>query len=201
MTAVSPYRHWHFFDAYPPGFLRAVYRGNGIPLPWGNLAMVSDPCPRWAVFRMLEQARTSQPASQISVLIDGERSLLYCCHSVRTKDMAGNPHVLSVGVDLVPALESQGIEAGQVVTAIGQACRRHAGQAPVPGEAASAIRAVGRVLNIEWISDALDAPASVICPRSSACPRTPRCSTTTPASRAAEIADVRQEILDERGHA
>lgn len=34
MTAVSPYRHWHFFDAYPPGLLRAVYRGNGIPLPW-----------------------------------------------------------------------------------------------------------------------------------------------------------------------
>jgi transcriptional regulator with XRE-family HTH domain len=30
MTAVSPYRYWHYFDAYPPGFLRAVYRGNGI---------------------------------------------------------------------------------------------------------------------------------------------------------------------------
>ncbi|MEO8223748.1 MAG: DUF3612 domain-containing protein [Gammaproteobacteria bacterium] len=197
MTTVSPYRYWHFFDAYPPGFLRAVYRGNGIPLPWGNLAMVSDPCPRWAVFRMIEQARTSQPASQISVLIDGERSLLYCCHSVRTKDMAGNPHVLSVGVDLVPALESQGIDAAEVVASVGQACRRHAGQAAVPTQAAQAIRAVGRVLNIEWISAALDSPASVICPRSSACPRTPRCNTTTPTSRAAEIADIRQEILDE----
>lgn len=197
MTAVSPYRYWHFFDAYPPGFLRAVYRGNGIPLPWGNLAMVSDPCPRWAVFRMIEQARTSQPASQISVLIDGERSLLYCCHSVRTKDMAGNPHVLSVGVDLVPALESQGIDATEVVASVGQACRRHGGQAPVPAQATQAIRSVGRVLNIEWISEALESPASVICPRSSACPRTPRCNTTTPTSRAAEIDDVRQEILDE----
>ena len=54
MTAVSPYRYWHFFDAYPPGFLRAVYRGNGIPLPWGNMSLVSDPCPRWAVFRLLQ---------------------------------------------------------------------------------------------------------------------------------------------------
>ncbi len=197
MTAVSPYRHWHFFDAYPPGFLRAVYRGNGIPLPWGNLAMVSDPCPRWAVFRMIEHARTSQPASQISVLIDGDRSLLYCCHSVRTRDMAGNPHVLSVGVDLVPALESQGIDAGMVVTSVGQACRKHGGQAAVPGEAADALHAVGRVLNIEWIGEALKSPASVICPRSSACPRTPRCNTTAPTSRAAEIADVRKEILDE----
>src|SRR6185437_8889101 len=34
MTKVSPYPYWHFFDAYPPGYLRAVYRGNGIPLPW-----------------------------------------------------------------------------------------------------------------------------------------------------------------------
>src|SRR5262249_6959623 len=41
MTKVSPYPYWHFFDAYPPGYLRAVYRGNGIPLPWGNLAQVS----------------------------------------------------------------------------------------------------------------------------------------------------------------
>ncbi len=55
MTAVSPYRHWHFFDAYAPGYLRAVYRANGIPLPWGNMSLVSDPCPRWAVFRLLQQ--------------------------------------------------------------------------------------------------------------------------------------------------
>ena len=33
MTAISPYRHWHFFDGYAPGYLRAVYRGNGIALP------------------------------------------------------------------------------------------------------------------------------------------------------------------------
>jgi len=50
MTKVSPYPYWHFFDAYPPGYLRAVYRGNGIPLPWGNLAQVSDPCPTGRYF-------------------------------------------------------------------------------------------------------------------------------------------------------
>jgi len=30
MTAVSPYRHWHFFDAYPPGFSARGLSGNGI---------------------------------------------------------------------------------------------------------------------------------------------------------------------------
>ncbi len=37
MTVVSPYPHWHYFDAYGEGKLKAVYRGNGIPLPWGNM--------------------------------------------------------------------------------------------------------------------------------------------------------------------
>ena len=102
MTAASPYPYWHYFDAYPPGYLRSVYRGNGIPLPWGNMAMVTDPCPRWAVFFMLRKGERQAPSSQISVLQDGDRSLLYCCHSLRTMDSAGNPHVLSVGVDLTP---------------------------------------------------------------------------------------------------
>ncbi len=197
MTAVSPYRYWHFFDAYPPGFLRAVYRGNGIPLPWGNMAMVTDPCPRWAVFRMLDQHRGSGPTSQISVLQDGDRAFLYCCHSVRTKDMAGNPHVLSVGVDLVPAFESQGLDAQEIVQGVAQACRRHGGQANAPAAAAKAMTAVSKVLNIAWIVDALASPASIICPRSTACPRTPTCEPMRTASRVAEISEVRQEILDQ----
>jgi hypothetical protein len=196
MTAVSPYRHWHFFDAYPPGFLRAVYRGNGIPLPWGNMAMVTDPCPRWAVFRMLDLQRGGSPTSQISVLQDRDRALLYCCHSQRTKDMAGNPHVLSVGVDLVPALESQGLDADALVQRTAEACRRRGGEGALPAGAVSALKAVGKVLNIAWIGDALSSPASMICPRSSACPRTPSCEPRKAASRATEISEVRQEILD-----
>lgn len=194
MTAVSPYRYWHFFDAYPPGFLRAVYRGNGIPLPWGNMAMVTDPCPRWAVFRMLHHHRGTGPVSQISVLQDGGQARLYCCHSVRTKDMAGNPHVLSVGVDLVPALESQGLDADSVVQSVAHACRRHGGQAAVPASAAKAMTAVSKVLNIAWVADALESPGSLICPRSTACPRTPTCEAMK-AGRAAEISEVRQQIL------
>ncbi len=199
MTAVSPYRHWHFFDAYSPGFLRAVYRGNGIPLPWGNMAMVTDPCPRWAVFRMLHEPRRHRPASQISVLHDNDRQMLYCCHSLRTRDMAGNVHVLSVGVDLGPALESQGFDAEAITESIAAACRRQTGRASVPAESAKALRAVGRVLNIAWIGDALEpttGTASLICPRSTACPRTPTCVALASGSRAAEIDVVRQEILE-----
>src|ERR1700691_6355826 len=179
MTAVSPYRHWHFFDAYPPGYLRAVYRGNGIPLPWGNMSLVSDPCPRWAVFRLLQDTpaaapKRQGPESQISVMQDGKRELLYCCHSLLTRDAIDEAHVLSVGVDLLPALDAQGIDGESVVAAVADSCRRGGGDGRIPSAAAASIRAASQVLNIAWIADALDSPASVICPRSGACPRQPR---------------------------
>jgi transcriptional regulator with XRE-family HTH domain len=181
MTAVSPYRHWHFFDAYPPGFLRAVYRGNGIPLPWGNMSLVSDPCPRWAVFRLLKDAPQSTPAilkpkSQISVMQEGKRARLYCCHSLLTRDALDEVHVLSIGVDLLPALEAQGFDGEEVVAAVAESCRLGGGDGKIPAEAAANIRAASQVLNISWIADALDSSASVICPRSGACPRQPPCA-------------------------
>jgi hypothetical protein len=194
MTKVSPYPYWHFFDAYPPGYLRAVYRGNGIPLPWGNMAQVSDPCPNWAVFRMLGANRGPERGSQISVLRDGDQSLLYCCHSRRTNDMAGNPHVLSVGIDLAPALRSHSVDAEELVATITEACLEHRGEARIPQAAAEAIKAAAKVLNIAWVEDALSSPARIICPRSAHCPRTGHCDGAS-ASRAREITDVRNEIV------
>jgi transcriptional regulator with XRE-family HTH domain len=195
MTKVSPYPYWHFFDAYPPGYLRAVYRGNGIPLPWGNMAQVTDPCPHWAVFRMLDET-TEMRASQISVLRDGNQSLLYCCHSHRTLDMAGSPHVISVGIDLVPALRSHAPNAEQIVDSITTECMQRNGETTIPKEAEAAIQAVARVLNIAWIEDALLRPARIICPRSTFCPRTQPCDAAR-VSRAREIRDVRAEIIGE----
>jgi hypothetical protein len=163
MTAVSPYRHWHFFDAYPPGFLRAVYRANGIPLPWGNMSLVSDPCPRWAVFRLLQQTPDAapvadRPKSQISIMQDGKRARLYCCHSLLTRDALNAVHVLSVGVDLLPALEAQGYEAEGIIAEIAASCREGGGNGIIPPDAAASIRAASQVLNIAWIAAALDSP-------------------------------------------
>ena len=193
MTKVSPYPYWHFFDAYPPGYLRAVYRGNGIPLPWGNMAQASDPCPQWAVFRMIE-GHHKESGSQISVLRDHDRSLLYCCHSLRTRDMAGNHHVLSVGIDLAPALDANGADSAEIIGTIAAECLQRRGDAPIPRTAATALRAAARVLNIAWIEEALVHPARIICPRSSRCPRPERCEAAVP-SRAREVTDVRAEIL------
>jgi hypothetical protein len=180
MTAVSPYRHWHFFDGYPPGILKVVYRGNGIDLPWGNMSLVPDPCPHWAVFRLLQagdppSGEPARPSSQLSIMESASGARLYCCHSLRSVDAADVPHVLSVGIDLAPALEAQGLDARGLVGEIADACRQEGGAAAVPPSAARRLREVAHVLNIAWIEDALEREACTICPRSSACPRVPRC--------------------------
>ncbi|MGH8275918.1 MAG: DUF3612 domain-containing protein, partial [Steroidobacteraceae bacterium] len=108
------------------------------------------------------------------------------------------PHVLSVGVDLAPALDANGVASAPVTEAIFRECLHRRGQARIPREASQALGAVANVLNIAWIGDALTQPARVICPRSTRCPRPERCEGARP-SRAREIADVREEILGREG--
>jgi transcriptional regulator with XRE-family HTH domain len=174
MPSVSPYPHWHFFDAYPPGNLRAVYRGNGIPLPWGNMTMVTDPCQHWAVFRMFG-ARSRKPTSQISVLRSGADKRLYTCQSIRSKDAAGNMHVLCAGVDLAPALRAQGIEPLEIIDAVEASCNAGGGSGAIPAPVQKQLQSVGRILNIGWIAEGCRKPATIICPRSSSCPRDNKC--------------------------
>jgi transcriptional regulator with XRE-family HTH domain len=193
MTKVSPYPYWHFFDAHAPGHFLAVYRGNGIPLPWGNMTQAPDPCPHWAVFRMLGNERNDS-SSQISVLREHDRWQLYCCHTLRTRDMAGNAHVLSIGIDLAPALVSNEAAHAQIAESIGEECSRKGGEARIGRGAAEAIRAVAHILSIGWVEDALQKPARIICPRSSRCPRHGRCDMGS-ATSLRDIIDVKREIL------
>jgi hypothetical protein len=113
---------------------------------------------------------------------------------MRVRDMAGNPHVLSVGVDLAPALDSNGTNSAELIGSLFEDCLARRGEARIPKGATQVLGAVANVLNIAWIEDALSQPARIICPRSTRCPRSDRCEGARP-SRAREIADVREEIL------
>src|SRR5260221_5202960 len=115
-----------------------------------------------------------KPKSEISVMQDGKRARLYCCHSLLTRDALDEVHVLSVGVDLLPALDAQGFDGEEMVAAVAEACRRGGGDGVISEQAAAGIRAASHVLHIALIADALDSPASVICPRIGACPRQPQ---------------------------
>jgi hypothetical protein len=194
MPSVSPYPHWHYFDAYPPGSFRAVYRGNGIPLPWGNMSMISDPCQHWAVFRMLH-SRSNKPSSQISVLPAGDDKRLYCCQSIRSRDAAGNRHVLCAGVDLSPALESQGFDPSATIDMIESSCNANGGSGPIPAEARKQLDSIGRILNIGWVADGAQREATIICPRSSACPRDKHCLGKRPRAIKPQIDEIRESVL------
>jgi transcriptional regulator with XRE-family HTH domain len=194
MSSVSPYRHWHYFDAYPPGNLRAVYRGNGIPLPWGNMRLVLDPCRHWAVFRMLN-TRSLKPSAQISVLRNGDDARLYCCESLRSKDPAGNSHVICAGIDLSPALASQGFDVQEIIGQIEQSCHRGGGAAPIPAAAQRKLETVSKILNIGWISDGAAKDASIICPRSSACPRAKHCLGRAASRQQPQIENIREQLM------
>ncbi len=176
MTAVSPYPHWHYFDAYPPGKLKAVYRGNGIPLPWGNMRMVQDPCQHWAVFRMIDSPLKSS-SSQISILETNNEPRIYSCESVKVNDLAGNSHVLCAGLDLNPAIESQGKDATELALALKEACLADGGTAPIPLSIKKELMSVARILNVAWVERGIDNRARLICPRNSSCPREPSCCT------------------------
>jgi transcriptional regulator with XRE-family HTH domain len=195
MSSVSPYPHWHYFDAYPPGNLRAVYRGNGIPLPWGNMRLVSDPCQHWAVFRMLN-SRSSKPSAQISVLRSGDDKRLYCCESIRSKDAAGNTHVLCAGVDLSPALRSQNIDPAETIDMIEETCNRGGGSAPIPPEAAKQLVSIGKILNIGWIEDGAAKDATIICQRSSNCPRDKHCLGKAPPKLKPQVDQIREALIN-----
>jgi len=194
MTAVSPYPYWHYFDAYPPGILRAVYRGNGIPLPWGNMRMALDPCRHWAVFRMLHTP-DKKSSAQISILKNDDGARLYCCESVKVKDAAGNDHVICAGIDLVPVLESQGKDAGELIAGIEADCIRAGGSTPIAPAAKNDLLSAARILNINWVEKGLEGNASIICPRSSACPRTPGCVNTPCEPRKPLVEEIRAEIM------
>lgn len=174
MTVVSPYPHWHYFDAYTPGKLKAVYRGNGIPLPWGNMREVADPCQHWSVFRMITEPRQGS-AAQISLLDVNGQPRLYCCESVKVTDLAGNNRVLCAGIDLNPAMEAQGMDAPAMTQELKQLCVSRGGEADIPAAMRRQLLMLARILNIHWLERGLQQQARLICSRGAVCPREPKC--------------------------
>jgi len=188
MTAVSPYPYWHYFDAYSGGKLKAVYRGNGIPLPWGNMRMVEDPCQHWSVFRMLNTPENGT-AAQISILNVSDEPRIYCCESLKVHDLTGESHVLCAGIDLNPAIEARGEDAVGLASELKEHCVSQGGTAAIPKNIKAILLKVAKVLNIAWVERGISDDARVICTRGSTCPRIPSCYDTHADSPLINIAD------------
>jgi hypothetical protein len=157
------------------------------------MTMVTDPCRHWAVFKMFD-TRSTKPTAQISVLRSGDDKRLYTCQSVRTRDAAGNSHVLCAGVDLAPALRAQNIDARETIDAIEKRCNAGGGSGEIPAEARAQLESVSRILNIGWIAEGCRKPATIICPRSSSCPRDKHCLGKQPQRLRPQIDEIREDL-------
>jgi len=197
MTIVSPYDNWHYFDIYPPGMMRVAYRGNGIPLPWGSMQAGVPACEQWALFRTVNDKKLRKPMAQISLLKQDNVLRLYACSAIRTKDAAGNSHVLSVGIDLIPMLESQNYNTGEILEEVDKACLIR-GQSMMPKNATKAIKTASGILNISWVKEGLENPVVVICSRRSNCPRVKPCKGATGESpkKLSWVDEIKEDILN-----
>lgn len=201
MTVVSPYRHWHYFDIYPPNKLRAVYRGNGIPLPSGTMTDSPDFCRRWALFQMADDLEAKQTLTQISLMREEDRDpRLYACIATQTKDGAGNPHIISVGIDLFPLLETHGTQPDDIIEALEIAPRDKKNNILMPENIKKVISSAAKILNISWVEEGLNYPVSIICPRQSMCPRQSNCVSTPPTRRRISwVEEIKNQILEDSG--
>tara|TARA_Y100000817_G_scaffold313546_1_gene309903 strand:- start:294 stop:1844 length:1551 start_codon:yes stop_codon:yes gene_type:complete len=171
LTAISPYKKWHYFDAYPPGYLRTIYRGSSIPIPWGSSKIISNPCEQWGIFKHLNNLTIKRPLSQLSILKDNNNIYLYCSVSLKTNDAAGNPHVICAGISLNDAIDMQDHETKQILQEIYTYCYNAGGSKELQKKHKKVIYQIGIILNISWILDAIDNPVNIICHLNEDCPK------------------------------
>ena len=162
VTAVSPYKQWHYFDAYPPGYLRAVYRGNGIRMPWGNMRMVVNPCSQWGVFKMLKFSKNQSLLPQISILKEKKRSYIYCSISSMLKDISNTNHVLCLGIDLEPFLNKHIDNSNDYINDIESYLMKKGGSGKLKKTQTEILLKLSKILNINWISDSIENDIDII---------------------------------------
>jgi len=195
MTVVSPYKYWHYFDVYSPGYLRALYRGNGIKMPWGNMRIITNPCNQWGVFKMLRSSKKLKPLPQISILKDKNNTYLYSSISIKVNDISRTPHVLCLGLDLEPALKNQIDDAPGFIKHLESTVMRAGGVGKIKKSYANEISKLSRVLNIKWITNALDNEINITCTTSNDCPRPVKCNGNKMKKNVSWINEIKKEII------
>ena len=196
ITAVSQYKHWHYFDAYQPGHLRVIYRGNGIPMPWGNIKVVNNACTQWGVFKMLKNPKKINPLSQLSILKEKKNTGIYSSVSINTKDISNTKHVLCLGLDLKPFLKKHLDNADDFISEIGDSLMAKGGTSKLDKSHALELTRLSKILNIKWISESVNNDVDIICSKNTTCPREKRCSGTEQVDRVSWINQVRKEIIE-----
>ena len=195
ITAVSPYKYWHYFDAYSPGYLRAIYRGDGIKMPWGSMRMIANPCSRWGMFNILKSSKNESPLSQISILKRKNKSHIYCSVSLIIKDISNTKHSVSLGIDLEPFLKKYTDDSSTYIGDIEKSLIKVGGNGKLKKTQSDIINKLSKVLNIHWIADATDNETYIICEKNSYCKKGKCCDGNKKKKEVSWTNQIRKDII------
>jgi hypothetical protein len=107
---------------------------------------------------------------------------------------------MCAGIDLSPALLSQGFDATNIIEQIETSCNRGDGVAKIPEDARQKLESVGKILNIGWVGDGAAKEANIICPRSSSCPRDRHCVGASASQLKPQVEKIRENVLSNAFH-
>ena len=161
ITVVSPYKYWHYFDVYSPGYLRALYRGNKIDIPWKNKAIQNDAYNRWSIVKELKN-NLDKPLSKLTIIKDKNNIYVKSSISIQVQDMSGQTHILSLGLDLKPAIKKQMNNYDDFIYDLSNNLERRKKKNFIKKIYAYEIKKISRKLNIKWISDSVESEVDVI---------------------------------------
>ena len=160
ITSVSNHKDWHYFDVYPPGYLRTSYRGDDIPSPWINKGLVNSSYNNWPMFNLISSKK--KKINQLSVLIDKGKKNLYASTSLKIDDAAGNKHIISLGFDVGNVLKINNIDSQEVIEALIEKLKKSKKDYIISGSIKNELSKIGHILNISWFIDSLNNPINII---------------------------------------
>ena len=94
-----------------------------------------------------------------------------------------------------PALNNQGIDAIELIKELETTCQSNGGESEINGEIKSSLQTIANLLRVHWLSDALDNPAKIICPKSSNCQREENCQPLSKNYKFNEMETLKENIL------
>jgi len=167
ITSVSNHKEWHYFDIYPPGYLRTSYRGDDIPSPWGNMHIVTNPCKNWSMFNLISSKK--KEINQLSIMTDKNKKELYSSTALKIKDAANNSHILSLGFNVGSLLEKHNIDSEELIENLASVIKKNKKASLVKENIKKDLLRIGHLVNISWFIQAIDRPVNIICPTSENC--------------------------------
>ena len=161
ITVVSPYKYWHYFDAYSPGYLRALYRGNRIDIPWKNKAIQIDTYNKWSVAKSLKN-NLNKPLPRLTITKDKNNTYIKSSISMQVQDMSNQTHILSLGIDLKPAIKKQINNYDDFICDLSNNLDRIKKKSFIKKVYADEIKKISRKLNVKWIADSIENEVDLI---------------------------------------